>query len=133
MGLRGTDRRVDDLSWDFGSRDAFAAWCAVGFGGWTVGLTPEEGSAFVTDVFDAYAANTARPGLPVHPAGRTSPDPDMRVPGERLCAHTPVSPPASDPAARPGSGGAKLPWARQLPSVERVCGPGRLPEPAISR
>ena len=58
LGLRVADRRVDDLSWDFGSREAFAAWCAVGFGGWTDGLAPEEGSAFVTDVVDAYAAET---------------------------------------------------------------------------
>jgi trans-aconitate 2-methyltransferase len=58
VGLTVTDRRVDDLSWDFGSRDAFAAWCAVGFGGWTGGLAPEEGAAFVTDVVDAYAAET---------------------------------------------------------------------------
>jgi trans-aconitate 2-methyltransferase len=58
LGLRVADRRVDDLSWDFGSREAFAAWCAVGFGGWTDGLAPEEGSAFLTDVVDAYAAET---------------------------------------------------------------------------
>ena len=58
VGLGVTDRRVDDLSWDFGSRDAFAAWCAVGFGGWTDGLAADEGSAFVTDVVDAYAAET---------------------------------------------------------------------------
>jgi trans-aconitate 2-methyltransferase len=58
VGLTVTDRRVDDLSWDFGSRDAFAAWCAVGFGGWTGGLPPAQGSAFVTEVVDAYAAQT---------------------------------------------------------------------------
>jgi trans-aconitate 2-methyltransferase len=58
VGLSVTDRRVDDLSWDFGSHEAFTAWCAVGFGGWTDGLTPLEGAAFVTDVVDAYAAET---------------------------------------------------------------------------
>jgi trans-aconitate 2-methyltransferase len=58
VALVVTDRRVDDLSWDFGSRDAFAAWCVVGFGGWTDGLTPEMGSDFVTDVVDAYATET---------------------------------------------------------------------------
>ncbi len=52
------DVRVDDLSWDFGSRDAFAAWCAVGFGGWTGYLTAAEGSAFVEEVVDAYAEAT---------------------------------------------------------------------------
>ena len=57
-GLRVEDVRVDDLSWDFGSRDAFATWCAVGFGGWTGDLTSEEGSAFVDQVVDAYAEAT---------------------------------------------------------------------------
>jgi trans-aconitate 2-methyltransferase len=46
------------LSWDFRTRDAFAAWCAVGFGGWTGHLSEEDGSAFVEQVVDAYAAAT---------------------------------------------------------------------------
>jgi trans-aconitate 2-methyltransferase len=58
VGLRVDEVRVDDLSWDFASRDAFAAWCAVGFGGWTGHLTAEEGSAFVEQVVDAYAEAT---------------------------------------------------------------------------
>lgn len=57
-GLVVTDVRVDDLSWDFGSREAFSAWCAVGFGGWTGGLSPTDGSAFVEQVVDEYAAAT---------------------------------------------------------------------------
>ncbi len=57
-GFGVEDVRVDDLSWDFGSRDAFATWCAVGFGGWTGDLTSEEGSAFVDQVVDAYAEAT---------------------------------------------------------------------------
>jgi trans-aconitate 2-methyltransferase len=57
-GLRADEIRVDDLSWDFGSRDAFAAWCAVGFGGWTGHLTEAEGAAFVEQVVDAYAEAT---------------------------------------------------------------------------
>jgi trans-aconitate 2-methyltransferase len=48
--------RVDDLEWDFGTREAFTAWCAVGFGGWTGGLSSEDAERFVSDVVDAYAA-----------------------------------------------------------------------------
>ena len=59
MGLRVTDRRVDDLSWDFGSRDAFAAVVRGRVRRMDVtACAPEEGSAFVTDVVDAYAAET---------------------------------------------------------------------------
>ena len=57
-GLSVPDLRVDDLSWDFGSREAFAAWCAVGFGAWTGRLSAADGAAFVDDVVDAYAAAT---------------------------------------------------------------------------
>ncbi len=53
--------RNDDLAWDFGSREAFVAWCAVGFGAWTARLTAEESSRFVADVVDAYAAETGSP------------------------------------------------------------------------
>ena len=58
VGLQASDLRVDDLAWDFGSREAFAAWCAVGFGGWTGGVSAEKGREFVNDVVDAYAAET---------------------------------------------------------------------------
>ncbi len=57
-GLTVDDVRVDDLSWDFGTREAFAAWCAVGFGGWTGHLSEGDGSAFVEQVVDAYAEAT---------------------------------------------------------------------------
>lgn len=56
VGLQASDVRVDDLAWDFGSREAFSAWCAVGFGGWTGDLSVGDGQAFVEDVVDAYAA-----------------------------------------------------------------------------
>jgi trans-aconitate 2-methyltransferase len=55
VGLQASDLRVDDLAWDFGSRNAFAAWCAVGFGGWTSDLSIQDGQEFVDDVVDAYA------------------------------------------------------------------------------
>lgn len=53
-GLDVVDTAVDDLSWDFGSRDAFTKWCAVGFGGWTERLPPESADDFVADVVAAY-------------------------------------------------------------------------------
>ena len=56
VGLQASDLRVDDLAWDFGSREAFAAWCAVGFGGWTSGLSVHDTHDFVDDVVDAYTA-----------------------------------------------------------------------------
>jgi trans-aconitate 2-methyltransferase len=49
---------VDDLSWDFGSTDAFIAWCTVGFGAWTSRLPTRSRTAFVTDVAAAYEAAT---------------------------------------------------------------------------
>jgi trans-aconitate 2-methyltransferase len=57
-GLRVVDTTVDDLSWDFGSRDRFVRWCSVGFGGWTDHLPASAGAAFVRDVVDAYAQAT---------------------------------------------------------------------------
>jgi trans-aconitate 2-methyltransferase len=50
---------VKHLSWDFGSRDAFARWCRVGFDAWT-GQLPDDRAAdeFVADVVDAYSAVT---------------------------------------------------------------------------
>ena len=55
VGLQVSDLRVDDLVWDFGSREAFVAWCAVGFGGWTSDLSVQDGQEFVDDVVAAYA------------------------------------------------------------------------------
>jgi trans-aconitate 2-methyltransferase len=57
-GLNVTDVAVDDLSWDFGSKDAFIAWCAVGFGAWTSRLPSPSVTAFVSDVVEAYEAAT---------------------------------------------------------------------------
>jgi hypothetical protein len=44
---------VADESWDFGDRDTFAAWCAVGLAAWLA--DPADGPAFAADVVDAYA------------------------------------------------------------------------------
>jgi trans-aconitate 2-methyltransferase len=57
-GLRVSARTVDDLSWDFGSTDAFAAWCTVGFGAWTERMPRDSIVPFVTDVIGAYEATT---------------------------------------------------------------------------
>jgi trans-aconitate 2-methyltransferase len=46
---------VDDLSWDFGSRAAFAAWCSAGMVSWTSRLASNQRQAFVDDVLSAYA------------------------------------------------------------------------------
>jgi trans-aconitate 2-methyltransferase len=53
-GLNVAATAVDDLAWDFGSRDAFARWCAVGFGAWTARLTDAAAGQFVDDVVSAY-------------------------------------------------------------------------------
>ncbi len=53
---------VADLSWDFGSPQAFTRWCRVGFDAWNSQL-PDDAAAdvFVADVVDAYARITGSP------------------------------------------------------------------------
>jgi trans-aconitate 2-methyltransferase len=46
---------VDDLRWNFGSRAALAAWCAVGMVSWTSRLAIDQRQAFIDDVLSAYA------------------------------------------------------------------------------
>jgi trans-aconitate 2-methyltransferase len=57
-GLRVVETTVDDLAWDFETRDRFSRWCAVGFGAWTDALPAEARNAFVSDVVDAYEEAT---------------------------------------------------------------------------
>ena len=57
-GLLVESLRIDDLAWDFGSREAFTAWCTVGFGGWTSRLPDDAVPAFMAEVVDAYASAT---------------------------------------------------------------------------
>src|SRR5580693_5904001 len=57
-GLTVSASVVDDLSWDFGSTDAFARWCTVGFGAWTERLPSDSIVPFVADVIHAYEAST---------------------------------------------------------------------------
>jgi trans-aconitate 2-methyltransferase len=62
-GLDVTSQTVDDVSWDFGSRDAFTRWCTVGFADWTARLAPERVGPWVDEVVDDYQALVGRPGL----------------------------------------------------------------------
>ena len=62
-GLAVSRLTVDDLEWDFGSREAFARWCTVGFADWTARLPAADVLAGVDDVVTEYQALVGRPGL----------------------------------------------------------------------
>ncbi|WP_328356508.1 methyltransferase domain-containing protein [Mycobacterium sp. NBC_00419] len=62
-GLRVTALTVRDREWDFGSREAFTAWCAVGTTAWTDLLPEGQRAEFVEDLVSAYEPVTGRPGL----------------------------------------------------------------------
>ncbi|MGZ8803262.1 MAG: class I SAM-dependent methyltransferase [Mycobacterium sp.] len=62
-GSEVLEQAVVDQSWNFGSRDAFAQWCAVGFGDWSARLAPDAAAQFVDDVVDRYAEVTGRADL----------------------------------------------------------------------
>lgn len=62
-GLRVSELTVRDREWDFGSREQFTAWCAVGSTAWSDRIPPEQRSAFVADLVAAYEPVTGRPGL----------------------------------------------------------------------
>ena len=55
-GLNVVENSVTDLSWDFRTPDAFAAWCRAGFAAWTERLPADEADAFVDDVLTDYAS-----------------------------------------------------------------------------
>ena len=48
-----------DHAWDFGSRAAFSAFCAVGCVAWTDRLPAADGADFINDVLDRYRAVAA--------------------------------------------------------------------------
>jgi trans-aconitate 2-methyltransferase len=54
---------VVDREWDFGARDVFERWCAVGSTAWTDRLPESERSRFVSDEVEAYEPIAGRPGL----------------------------------------------------------------------
>ena len=62
-GLRITDQQVQDVEWDFGSREAFTHWCTVGFADWTARLGAADVLAWVDDVVTDYQDLVGRPGL----------------------------------------------------------------------
>ncbi|MDA2892739.1 class I SAM-dependent methyltransferase [Mycolicibacterium sp. BiH015] len=53
-GFEIVAQTVVDRWWEFGSRDAFARWCTVGFGDWTSHLGPDEAPLFIDAVVDCY-------------------------------------------------------------------------------
>lgn len=62
-GLTVVDLETWEVEWDFGSRDAFAHWCAVGSTDWTGRLDPGRAERFIAEAVDAYEAVVGRPGL----------------------------------------------------------------------
>jgi trans-aconitate 2-methyltransferase len=58
VGLETVEERVDDLSWDFGTRAAFAEWCTVGSGAWLDQLPDDLASRFMEDVISQYQVVT---------------------------------------------------------------------------
>ena len=54
---------VADREWDFGSREAFQRWCAVGSTAWTDRLPEPDRNRFVTQAVDDYETIAGRPGL----------------------------------------------------------------------
>ncbi|MGW9568276.1 class I SAM-dependent methyltransferase [Prescottella equi] len=62
-GLRVTDLSVQDVTWDFGTHDAFAAWCSNGADAWTGRLAPEDRPHFLDDWVRAYEEVSGRAGL----------------------------------------------------------------------
>lgn len=62
-GLTVAAVTVADRQWDFGSREAFERWCAVGSTAWTDRLPESERARFVSDEVDAYEPIAGRPGL----------------------------------------------------------------------
>jgi trans-aconitate 2-methyltransferase len=62
-GLAVLDSAIVDREWDFGSRDAFAQWCTVGFADWTARIDADDVPAFVEAVVSRYEAVVGKPGL----------------------------------------------------------------------
>jgi trans-aconitate 2-methyltransferase len=62
-GLTVVSVTVTDREWDFGSREAFARWCAVGSGAWTDRLEPADRIRFIDEQIRAYELLAGRPGL----------------------------------------------------------------------
>jgi trans-aconitate 2-methyltransferase len=53
-GLALDGLTVTDRTWNFGSREAFAQWCAMGTTAWTDRLPPQDRDGYVAALVDAY-------------------------------------------------------------------------------
>ena len=62
-GLTLDDVTFSDREWDFGSRQAFIRWCAVGSTAWTGRLPEQDRAEFVADQVQAYEPIAGRDGL----------------------------------------------------------------------
>jgi trans-aconitate 2-methyltransferase len=62
-GLAVVDLTVTDRQWDFGARERFADWCAVGSGAWTDRLAADDRTRFVNELVSAYEIVSGKPGL----------------------------------------------------------------------
>jgi trans-aconitate 2-methyltransferase len=63
MGLTLTSLAVTDREWNYGSRDAFRKWCAVGTTAWTDRLPVDDRGSFADALVDAYEPVAGGPGL----------------------------------------------------------------------
>ena len=62
-GLTLTKLTVTDHEWDYGSRNGFEQWCAVGCTAWTDRLPAEDRGRFIDELVEAYEPVAGRPGL----------------------------------------------------------------------
>jgi trans-aconitate 2-methyltransferase len=62
-GLTVTELTVTDREWDFGSRNRFRQWCAVGSTAWTDRLPVQDRDRFMEELVEAYETVAGRPGL----------------------------------------------------------------------
>lgn len=63
VGLVTDDLMVRDREWDFGSRDAFLQWSAMGSTAWTDRLPEDDRAEFIQTQVDLYEAITGAAGL----------------------------------------------------------------------
>jgi trans-aconitate 2-methyltransferase len=62
-GLTLDELTVTDRRWNFGSRDAFHQWCAMGTTAWTGRLPTQDRDAYVADLVSAYEPVAGAAGL----------------------------------------------------------------------
>jgi trans-aconitate 2-methyltransferase len=62
-GLMLDDLSVTDREWNFGSREAFIRWCAVGSTAWTGRLPEQDRAEFIAEMVQAYEPIVGRQGL----------------------------------------------------------------------